>query len=351
MKLNEKLAQEIVNRMMKDIPYNINIMNEKGYIIASGKKERIGQLHIGAQQILKSQKIETKTMAQKCGDQGLPGVNMPISVDNHLVGVVGITGDPEKVKPLAALVKTTTELLLEREELSQVRAEYKRRFQKFLFEWSRVTEGIEDNLGLQTDAEHLHINIMIPRQAALIKCRYQEAKKYSLIPKDYLLNYSQDCQIFLISRKDNMQKLISWAKDNSYSLAIGNFEVNIGNSIKQAQRVTLYQRIFPNTRYCFYNDVSFLMQLLEIKIPEESLKKIEKVSEQEDLLKTVVCYVENNGAINQTAIQLHVHRNTLKYRMKRIKDMTGLNPENWNDLFKLYVAIMHYQFNKLKDKK
>lgn len=45
--LSEKQAQEIVDKMMMDIPYNINIMNGKGVIIGSGKKERVGTIHQG----------------------------------------------------------------------------------------------------------------------------------------------------------------------------------------------------------------------------------------------------------------------------------------------------------------
>lgn len=45
--LSEKQAQEIVDKMMMDIPYNINIMNGKGVIIGSGKKERVGTIRRG----------------------------------------------------------------------------------------------------------------------------------------------------------------------------------------------------------------------------------------------------------------------------------------------------------------
>lgn len=48
MELKPKLAQSIVDHMMTQIPYNINIMNKKGYIIASGNKSRINTLHVGA---------------------------------------------------------------------------------------------------------------------------------------------------------------------------------------------------------------------------------------------------------------------------------------------------------------
>ena len=46
-------AQSIVDRMMKDIPYNINIMDHTGIIIGSGNKGRIGTLHHGAVEAIK----------------------------------------------------------------------------------------------------------------------------------------------------------------------------------------------------------------------------------------------------------------------------------------------------------
>lgn len=55
--LSEKQAQDIVDKMMKDIPYNINIMNERGIIIGSGESERIGTIHQGAVQALETGKM------------------------------------------------------------------------------------------------------------------------------------------------------------------------------------------------------------------------------------------------------------------------------------------------------
>lgn len=55
--LSEALAQDIVNRIMKDIPYNINIMNDKGIIIGSGNPSRIGTEHRGAIKALESGKM------------------------------------------------------------------------------------------------------------------------------------------------------------------------------------------------------------------------------------------------------------------------------------------------------
>jgi len=48
MKLDPKLAQDIVNKMMTQIPYNVNMMDDQGYIIASGDPQRLNTLHVGA---------------------------------------------------------------------------------------------------------------------------------------------------------------------------------------------------------------------------------------------------------------------------------------------------------------
>ncbi|MBV1821593.1 sugar diacid recognition domain-containing protein [Clostridium cochlearium] len=56
MKLTKELAQNISNRMMEIIPYNINIMNEKGIIIGSGDLERLNTLHQGAIEALSQKK-------------------------------------------------------------------------------------------------------------------------------------------------------------------------------------------------------------------------------------------------------------------------------------------------------
>lgn len=92
MELKPELAQSIVDHMMTQIPYNINIMNKKGYIIASGNKSRINTLHVGAVDAIKQRK--TLPMEHQYGNHGQPGVNMPLKFKNEIIGVVGITGDP-----------------------------------------------------------------------------------------------------------------------------------------------------------------------------------------------------------------------------------------------------------------
>lgn len=73
--LSKSLAQKIVDRMMDIIPYNVNLMNKDGIIIASGDKDRINTLHLGAQEALQG----TSAIEVYEEREGVkPGVNMPI---------------------------------------------------------------------------------------------------------------------------------------------------------------------------------------------------------------------------------------------------------------------------------
>lgn len=96
--LSEKQAQEIVDKMMTDIPYNINIMNHEGIIIGSGTRERVGTVHQGAVKAL-----ATGTMVEVWQDGRFEkkGTNEPIVIAGSRVGVIGISGNPDEVRPFA----------------------------------------------------------------------------------------------------------------------------------------------------------------------------------------------------------------------------------------------------------
>jgi hypothetical protein len=57
------------------------------------------------------------------------------------------------------------------------------------------------------------------------------------------------------------------------------------------------------------------------------------------LLETVCGYLEHGGAIESTARALFVHPNTVRYRLRRVADITGWDPMDARDAFVLQVAI------------
>ena len=79
MKITHELAQNIVDKTMKILGKNINIMNEKGIIIGSGNKGRLNQFHEGAARVIKEKRkleIYSKDIDSLAGAK--PGINLPI---------------------------------------------------------------------------------------------------------------------------------------------------------------------------------------------------------------------------------------------------------------------------------
>jgi carbohydrate diacid regulator len=118
--LTSSLATEIVEKIGQIICYNINIMNHLGIIIASTNPKRINSYHKGAEEVIKTGKTIEITEEIAKNSQGVQeGVNLPISFNNKIVGVVGITGNPSVVRQYGELVKSMVELMLQQTFLTE----------------------------------------------------------------------------------------------------------------------------------------------------------------------------------------------------------------------------------------
>ena len=57
-------------------------------------------------------------------------------------------------------------------------------------------------------------------------------------------------------------------------------------------------------------------------------------------LFTINKFFENNLNVSETARKLFVHRNTLVYRLEKIKKLTGLDLREFDDAITFKVALM-----------
>lgn len=63
------------------------------------------------------------------------------------------------------------------------------------------------------------------------------------------------------------------------------------------------------------------------------------VAEREMLLSTLRVWFDGRGVAKEAARQLHVHPNTVRYRLRRIQELTGLDLTDLRDVAELYVAL------------
>ena len=348
-KLSKQLAQKIVYKIMKVIPYNVIITDEQGIIIGSADSNRINQVHSGAQKVLKSEKMVEIYDNSYAGVK--IGVNSPIFFDRKLIGVIGISGNPSIVKPFSELARVTVELLINQEYTLNEKNVKEQRIEKFLCDLSYTTEDYSENFiesGLS-----LGINLTIPHTAVVINFNEETSKKirnnlnHFLEKNEYFYMLNSYTIVLFMNSDEVIIHRMEKCFDNEYAsinFGIGLDEAIMANSVKQAlAALNIGKKLENNKNVFLFKNLHFISMLSKFKGDSQLINIIEKLKEeakQIDLLETLVVYVYNNQEVNLTSEKLHIHRNTLNYRLEKIHEISGKNPRNIIELFELFTAYL-----------
>lgn len=337
--LSEALAQDIVDRMMKDIPYNINIMNDKGIIIGSGHPSRIGTEHRGAIKAL-----ESGEMVEVWEDQRYEkkGTNEPIVINQVRVGVIGISGSPEEVRPFCSIVRTTVVLLIEQGmalESMQNEANRKKAFLEVLLHH----QGIYSQK-LQKKALAYNIDLLLPTTILYIDHAGMNADISNILLMYPSFIIEEDICIILVQDVKEIKKVIKQLLQSQpmLKISVSRHEAHIADSYHQAKSaMKAAHALHLPERIILYDQIEFLVKLSETELSgsEHLITKLED-KESVDLLDTLRVYINNNCSVSDTSAELTIHRNTLQYRLKRIHDLTGKDPRNTLDLFELTHGLL-----------
>ncbi|MBQ9730371.1 MAG: helix-turn-helix domain-containing protein [Clostridia bacterium] len=129
----------------------------------------------------------------------------------------------------------------------------------------------------------------------------------------------------------------------------------IGQSFEQATAALRYAEMFESTDSVHTYRQYLLVKLLE-EIPQSRLgeyaallsdERAKAVFEDEEMMATVEEFLRSSLNVSETARNLYVHRNTLIYRLDKIKETTGLNVRNFTDAVSFRVLTL---INQLKEK-
>lgn len=121
----KELAELIVGMIHEVTGSNVNFMGEGGEIIATKQPERLGSIHTGAKRIMAGEVDEVAISSQDALQmEGVkPGYNGVIKFEGNRVGCIGITGDPDQVRPLQRMAAIIVVAELQKLKESRAREE------------------------------------------------------------------------------------------------------------------------------------------------------------------------------------------------------------------------------------
>lgn len=371
MLLTNQLAQPIVDSVMPIALQNINIMDSRGMIIASGHTHRINTFHKGAKDVISSaQTVEIYPSDLEQYTGSLPGLNMPIVLNDQVIGVVGISGHPDEVRALARMVKMVTELILQQEVMQEeIRSQFQLRENFATLLLSEHANSNHDKL-LKT-GKLLKFDLDLPRLVFVIDSKPLLDLAYDTYGLNDLVSSrarenivqlisnlphttSQDLVVFIEDKliilkhfetKTSESLYKTWGSALLERLNPANVMVKLGlgslvihyTALSQSYQEALFvlhRDNSPNTLPSIYDfDIlsAYLLTKLNLIEPCQPLEVIkekldENLTRKYDMKNTIIHLLHNNLSITNTAKSLFIHRNTLLFRLSKLKDATGLDP-------------------------
>src|SRR5690625_3157189 len=132
----DTIFASLVNELQQLMNEDVIITDEKGTIVASTDENRVNDYHEGAYlaMLRQGKMVMTEQLTKEL--KGVrKGIVLPIIIENKAVGVLGITGDPEKVEGYARIVQKMAQLFI-KDHLEQMAQEkMARNMELFVFDW------------------------------------------------------------------------------------------------------------------------------------------------------------------------------------------------------------------------
>lgn len=367
--LAESTARQIVQRAMSIISHSVNVMDSNGVIIASGNPSRLFQRHEGAVLALTENRvveIDAVTAAHLKGVR--PGINLPFSFHSQQVGVIGISGEPAQVRAYAELVKMAAEMMVEQAALLD-QHQWEKRYREELA--NQLLQPQPASGSLEAMAAYLGLDLQQPRIVWIAEL--QDTQPHLL--RELLTELEQTQREALIAitgfnemillrpaslvqgewnvkqERKQAQQLQSQLKSRfNLRLIVGGFfsgEAGLHRSSLTARATqAMAKRLKLRHKTLFYQDYplpSLLCDLGEDWRAQELSRPWQVLGEQDEkgvLRSTLRHYFSRNCDQTQTAAELHIHVNTLRYRLQRIEAITELKINQLTDALQLYIGML-----------
>lgn len=339
MKISQDMAKSIIKSLSTVLEYNLNFFDTNGIIIYSTDASRIGTFHGAALDCVKRQcNIFVNTNKEYEGAK--KGINIPIIIYDKVVGVIGITGDKNLVLKYENLVSKTTEILVK--DLLKKKERYK-------FFVSSLLHNMDDYEDFyQLDNTSLKYTVVAKNQFSKTQIDKLYTKLGKLLQDKHVYTVFRNELIIIFKDVDieNIKRVLSRI-DNKLYFGISNpyydildFKTSYDNalvSLDWIKNTDLTENMVEYEK----QDLAILLSTLNKEtIRKYKQKVLKKLSDYEDYRHLILSYASNNGSITKIAQDLYMHKNTIQYRINKLKSITNLDPRNTLDFTKLYLAFI-----------
>ena len=349
--MSNRFFQGVIHQMKDAVDRVIGVIDENGVIISCSELVKIGETAQGVRDELAytSDAISTGGYTYRQIGQG--------AKSEYIVFVEGEDKMAEKLSMILSI------------SLSNIKNLYDEKLDKGSFIKNIILDNILPS-DIYLKSKELHFNSDVMRVVLLIKFYgMSDVVPFDMVQnmfpdknKDYVISVSEHDIVLVkeIKNGHDTREIEKTAKNISDTLS-GEFyaKVTIGigtpvdnikdlaRSFKEAQVAIEVGKVFDTEKNIIsYENLGIgrLIYQLPTTLCDMFLQEVFKKGSLESLdretLMTIQCFFENNLNVSETSRKLFVHRNTLVYRLEKIRKLTGLDLREFEHAITFKVALM-----------
>lgn len=390
MRITEEIAREVIERIYPVIGKEISITNEKGVVVGSTDPRWIGQTYKEAIEVINRKEIIE--VEDKEGEWD-SGTNFPIFLGSEVIGVLWVTGRGEHIRDLGRIACVTIELLLMQRFAQTLENLRKQALDSFIssflrdsyYDWEDIASYVS-LLGYDLFLPRFAVAIGIPEYGVAIRnalrmmeeslatrpLRYDVKERVINICKSFIKPEKGDIiahvggGLFMIlkvedkhkhvdkgeilwldkllSRLENEMKVSAYAGIGSCANAVAGLRASFREALSALEIGILFSRFGVQGKIFFYEDpmvrLGTILRSADSKLRACFVKSILKdILKDKELLDTIRVYIASDMNASVAAQSLFIHKNTLFYRLRKIRKLTGFDPQKPTDAFYLWLAL------------
>lgn len=390
MTLTTKIVQPFIATLEEALRYKVTITDTNGYIVGSSDPARLNQFHPSAYEILcERQPIESWDIATDSYVNVPEGVQLGygerVIYDGECIGLIGLVGAPEEIKQSIKTAQLVLQLMLDRKKASDELKLISKDKKAFLLRLLQGQYGSPE--WIKERADTYKIDLSRPRYVLTVQINLEKFDEKSPLElsqiketmhrairsiffeqEDLLYEYDTGETVLLTAGKHSdasqRRRQIEKAAARLYaelreqckvSALIGVSEecgdyTGIPLALRQGRMAAEIGAKTENGEGLYFYSQMRLGRIVASFSPEirpilqrDILSKLLE-NHADSLLETLFTYFEMNGNVSQTAEKLFIHRNTLQYRFRKIKEITGFDIYHIDDLVQLRLAVLQYRY-------
>ena len=349
--MSNRLIQTVINQMKEVIERAVGVIDENGIIVACSELTKIGE---SRQRIREELSYSSDVVVY----EGVTYIFVSDSGVNDCI--VFVEGDDEHANKMAQIVAIA---------ISNIKSVYDERYDKGSFIKNIILDNILPS-DIYTKSHELHFGNDESR--AVIVFKFQTVSTSSpyeiinnLVPdkeKNYVLNIGDQTIVVVkeVEKETENEELVEYAKQmlatilDSHGVKVLAGISSVVDNLRDLARAYKEARISLEVGKVFDTEkpimsyeslgIGRLVYQLPITLCEIFLQEVFKKDSLDSLdretLMTVQAFFENNLNVSETSRKLFVHRNTLVYRLEKIRKLTGLDLREFDHAVTFKVALM-----------